>query len=95
MNLEELLKETDALTYINSLKVTLIELKTELSTIEEMQEYIAHSSGRMRKLVRKADNQYRGLTKILQHRHAMVGDLTINENIEELEDLEKMMEDNG
>lgn len=96
MKLEDLLKETDALTYINSLKVTLSELKAEFSTIEEMHNYSTHAVERSRKLLKKADNQYRLIAKLVQGSQPYTSDeLSVDESILEL-GIEKLMEnENG
>lgn len=63
MNLEQLIRETDAMAYLNALKTALAELKSELSIIEENVEYVTLSTERVRKIARRMDNQYRALVK--------------------------------
>lgn len=94
MKLEELLKETDALTFVNSLKVTLTEIKDEVSSIEEMQGYINHSVERIRKLMRKVDNQYRLVAKLVQKEGPFATDLEVKTEIETVEELKELMEGN-
>lgn len=90
--LHDLLKQTDALTYINSLKVTLIQIKDEVSQQEELRQHLNASSDRVKKLMRKADNQYRLIAKLVSSpdsgspTEVMIDDLT-------LEELEKIMEE--
>lgn len=67
MNLDELIKNTDALTYANALKVTISEIKDKASQVEELSEYIANAVQDIRKLTRKADAQYRLLAKLAQN----------------------------
>lgn len=92
MNLEQLLKETDSLTYINALKVTLMELKQEFSSIEEMNTYSTEACERGKKLIRKADNQYRVIAKLVQKDTPLISDLTIDSNMEDMTEMEKIME---
>lgn len=91
----DLLKETDALTYINSLKVTLSELKREYQTIEEMQSYIAEASDRSKKLLRKADNQYRLIVKLVNKDAGTVdgANITVDNNLEQFAEIEEIMSD--
>lgn len=91
--LEDLIKETDALTYINSLKVTLQELKNEFSEIEEQVEYITQACERSRKLIRRADNQYRLIAKLAQKQEPTEVQLEEDDNMDE--DLERLMTDVG
>lgn len=92
MNLEELLKDTEALTYINALKITLVELKAEFSSIEEMQGYMAQSCERAKKLIRRADNQYRLIAKLVNKENQLLeGEIDIEQALEDLE-LEEVME---
>jgi hypothetical protein len=89
MNLEKLLKETDALTYVNALKVTQTEIKDSISTIEELQGYVTQECEKLRKLVRKADNQYRMVAKLVQN-----GEVPFATNVEveaNLADYEEVM----
>lgn len=92
MNLEQMLKETDALTYLNALKVTLTEIKEEVSNIDELTGYVNQSMERIRKLQRKADNQYRVVAKIVNKESPVVTDLTIEENVEEFDNMKGLME---
>lgn len=66
MKLDELIRNTDVLTYSNALKVTMTEIKEEISTIEELAGYINESVIKVRKLARKADGQYRLIAKLAQ-----------------------------
>lgn len=92
MNLEQLIKETDALTYINGLKVTLAEVKKEVAGIQEMGEYQIQSGERLKKLMRKADNQYRVIAKLAQ---GGSGSFANNVSIDEdpPEELKSLMEE--
>lgn len=94
MKLNELINETDALTYANALKVTLLEMKDEVSSIKEMMIYIAHSSERIDKLMRKADNQYRMISKLVNREGPIVTNITIAEEIDEeqADELREVME---
>lgn len=87
MKIEELMRDTDALTYVNSLKVTLAELKAEFSTIEELHEYISQATERARKLIRRADNQYRMIAKLAQRENSPITEVEINEELLGLEEL--------
>lgn len=89
MKLAELLKETDALAYINALKVTLTEIKQEVSTQEELREYQNQSAERMKKLMRKADNQYRLVAKCAQQGEITIANDVIIQDASEIEDLMK------
>lgn len=90
MNLEELFKETDALTYVNALRVTLTEVKDCVSSIEELTEYQQNECNRLRKLMRKADTQYRVVSRIVQNGEApLATSVTLDENIEDIEELMK------
>lgn len=91
MNLEEMLRDTDALTYINSLKVTQAEIKEEVSNLENMQEHMAQSCSKVRKLVRKSDNQYRLIVKLVKRDNIVASDLVIEEN--NLDEVEALMEE--
>lgn len=84
MNLEELLRETDALTYINALKVVLIEIKDELSTQDELAEYLNDSRDKTRKLLRKADNHYRLIAKLVQKESPATTTAEIDPELQEL-----------
>lgn len=64
--IEDLLREADALTLINALKVTLIEVKDEVSMQQELHQNLSLSQERTKKLLRKADNQYRLIAKLAQ-----------------------------
>lgn len=95
-SLEELIKGTDALTYINALKVTLTEIKDELSQQDELRDYMNQSADRARKLMRKADNQYRIIAKLAQKGEAILGtDLISQEDEETFTQLEELMSDVG
>lgn len=93
MKLSELLREADALTYVNALKVTLTEIKDEVSEIEEMQSYANQGCERVKKLMRKADNQYRLISKMVQQGEASEDlDLTVDPKID-LHEIQAIMED--
>lgn len=99
MNLEDLLKDTEALTYINALKITLVELKAEFSSIEEMQGYMNQSCDRAKKLIRRADNQYRLIAKLVnKDSTSFEGEINVEQALEDMESqrlIEEVMEDNG
>lgn len=94
MKLDALINETDALTWANALKVTLLEMKDEVSSIKEMTTYIAHSSERIDKLMRKADNQYRMISKLVNREGPIVSNITVQEEIDEeqADELKEVME---
>jgi arsenate reductase-like glutaredoxin family protein len=86
--LEEMLRTTDCLTYINALKITLTEIKDEVSVQEELRENLNSSGERVKKLVRKADNQYRLIAKLAQrHEITLASNLSIEDNSEEYKEL--------
>lgn len=66
MNVEDMLRKTDSLTFLNALKVGMAELKEELATIEEAREYQSQAVDRARKIMRRLDNQYRAVVKCVQ-----------------------------
>lgn len=72
LKIEQLIRETDALTYLNALKSALSELKEELSTLEETREYQNQAIERARKLIRRIDNQYRAIVKASQGKETEV-----------------------
>lgn len=78
--LEDLLRKSDALTFVNALKVTLIEIKDEVSVQEELRQNLNFSAERIKKLLRKADNQYRLVAKLAQR---LDGTLATNLSIED------------
>lgn len=92
MKLEKLIKETEALTYINSLKVTLTEIKDQVSEIEQHKEYTTLACEKVRRLVRRADNQYRLIAKLAQGSSTTIA---TNVSIEDSanEELKNIMED--
>lgn len=92
IKLKDLLEETDALTYINSLKVTLSELKAEFSKIEEMQGYINQGCERSRKLLKKADNQYRLIAKLVQDNKPITAEVNVDDELELMEIMEQTNE---
>lgn len=63
VSVEELIRNTDSLTYLNALKVALSELKEEHANIEETCEYLNSAVERSRKIIRRIDNQYRAIIK--------------------------------
>lgn len=91
MNTLELIRETDALTYLNALKVTQTEIKREVSDIEEMTEHLQGSCERLKKLVRKSDNQYRLIAKIVSRETLASTSAVVDDDLETLE-LERLME---
>lgn len=95
MSLGELLHETDALTYINALKVTLTEIKDEISTQEELRDYMNQSGERARKLLRRADGQYRLIAKLVNREIPVASDLIVEDSIEQFDALKEQMENNG
>lgn len=66
MTIEDLIKNTDCLTYLNALKAGMSEMKEELSVIEETREYMNQAVERARKIMRRMDNQYRAIVKSAQ-----------------------------
>lgn len=94
MNLMEMLRDTDALTYVNSLKVTLTEVKQLAGDMKEMRDNWVNACDNMDKLIRKADNQYRLIAKIAQNRGSIVSELTIRDELSEpSEELRQLMEE--
>lgn len=86
--LEDLLRESDALTFINALKVTLTEIKDEVSIQEELRQNMNYSADRTKKLLRKADNQYRLIAKLAQRLEGSIaGNLSIEDTSSEYEQL--------
>ncbi len=77
---EELIKETDALTFLNAYKVTQSEIKQECANLEEMSNYTIASVDRIRKLMRKSDNLYRIVAKLSQNSEASLTDVTVEEH---------------
>lgn len=65
--IKELIADADALTYINSLKASITELKEEISTIEQMIEYQVTALKRVKTIARRVDNQYRAIVKAANH----------------------------
>lgn len=93
MKLDELINGTDALTYVNALRVTQTEIKDELSEIEQMTNYIVNSVERVRKLSRKADNQYRVIAKLAQQgQGSFANNVSIDDPVED-EEMKKLMEE--
>ena len=82
INIEELIKKTDALTYVNALKTGLSELKDEMSSITEMQEYQAQAVERARRIIRRMDNQYRAVVKAA-HGQPLRSEAEINEELKD------------
>ena len=70
MDIEELIRRTDALTYVNAIKTGMTELKDEMSSITEMQEYQAQAVERARRIIRRMDNQYRAIVKAAHNQPA-------------------------
>lgn len=92
MNLGELLRDTEALTYINALKVTLTEIKSELAEQEKLREHMNLSSDKTKRLLRKADNHYRLIAKIVTHQGTLATGVSIVDDLKSLE-LEELMEE--
>lgn len=91
MKLEKLLKETDSLTYINALKVTQTEIKDKVSRVEELGGYMQNEFDAIKKLMRRADNQYRVIAKIVQ---GSTDNLSTNVEVEtDLDAIREIMED--
>lgn len=61
--IEQLFRETDALTYTNALKVQIAELKEQFSILEETSEYQAQAVDKAKKIIRRIDNQYRAIVR--------------------------------
>ena len=61
--LEDLIRNTDSLTFLNALKSQVSELKEELTIIDETREYQNQAVERARKIIRRIDNQYRAVIK--------------------------------
>lgn len=92
--LADFLAETDALTYINALKVTLTEIKDEISQQDELRDYMNQSAERTRKLMRKADNQYRIVAKLVsKDAPAIANKVTVEDSIQDFDDLQELMSD--
>jgi len=81
--IEDLLREADALTLVNALKVTLIEIKEEVSVQEELRQSLNASADRTKRLLRKADNQYRLIAKLSQR---LEGSLATSVMVEDTSD---------
>lgn len=87
-SIEQLFRETDALTYVNALKVQIAELKEQQSILEETAEYQAHAIDRMKKIMRRIDNQYRAIVRCTtEHKKVELVDI-----IEEEDELLKLMD---
>lgn len=94
--LADLAEETDALTYLNALKVTLTQIKTEVATQEELRAYMNESAERTKKLMKKLDGQYRMFARIVTKETAYATDITIDDSIpddEEYDNVKEVMED--
>lgn len=91
MNLGELLRDTEALTYINALKVTLTELKEEISQVEELTSYMTQHMEKVKKLQRKADNHYRLIAKLAQNTGTIAHAIAVVDDIEDTEEVEELM----
>lgn len=63
ITLEDMIRNTDGLTYLNALKTAVTELKEELALLEQTREYQYLAIERARKIMRRIDNQYRALVK--------------------------------
>lgn len=94
-NLREILEETDALTYVNALKVTLTELKSEISSHDDLVLYLSQSQERTKKLLRRADGQYRIIAKLATKEATVANHLTIEDTIEDYDAFKEEMEANG
>lgn len=94
MNLGELLRETESLTYLNAIKVTLTEIKQELGTQRELRDYMNASIERTEKLIRRADSNYRLVAKLATREAPVATDIIVRDDIEEeLEELRQVMEE--
>lgn len=89
--LKDLLEQTDALTYLNALQVTLKELKSQFSVMEEMSNYNQQACDKAKKLLRRADHQYRVVAKLVQG-NDIVSKEVIIEDITDLE-IEELLKD--
>lgn len=93
MKVEELMRNTDALTYLNALKATLTEIKEQFAEMEDQVSYMTSACDRTRKLIRKADNTYRLLVKCGQTGTAIsASEISIDDSIESLTEIEELME---
>lgn len=91
--LEELAKKTDALTYLNALKVTLTQIKNEVAVQEELREYMNRSGDRAKKLMKRADGQYRMFARLVNRESPFATDVTVDDSIpEDFEELRTLME---
>lgn len=93
-NIKEFLQETDALTYLNAMKVTMAELKEELTTIEETKKYINLSCERAKKAIRRLDSQYRLIVKLALDENTPIQTVELSDDIVENE-LQELMEEEG
>lgn len=92
-SLEDLAKKTDALTYLNGLKVTLTQLKSELTVTEELRDYANKSAERQRKLIKRMDNQYRLFARTVIKESPYATDVTVDDSISsEYEQIKEVME---
>lgn len=94
MKLDELVRNTDALTYLNALKVTLTEIKEQFSEMEQQLGYQATACDKTKKLIRKADGQYRLLTRLVQKDAPLTSGISLNDALSELPDIKEVMEQN-
>lgn len=90
--LGEMLRETDAITFVNAIKVTLTSIKKELQTLSELAEYTNNAVERTHKLMRKADNQYRVLAKLAQNTEPSMADIEVDPGLDDNDDFKELME---
>lgn len=92
--LDELASQTDSLTYLNAIKVTLTQIKDESTTQEELRSYMNESAERVKKLIKKADGQYRLFARIVNREPIIATGVVVDESIpEDFESLKKIMEE--
>lgn len=91
MKLYELLRDTEALTYINALKVTQLAIKDEVAEIARLTEHLNESNTRVAKLVRRGDAQYRMIVKIATNSAPAVTNVTVSDD--DLQEYEELMSD--
>lgn len=93
LDLDELSRRTDALTFLNALKVTLTQLKQEVAAQDELREYMNESGERIKKLVKKYDATYRMFARLVTKESPYATDVTIDETLPaNLDELKEVME---
>lgn len=96
MNLHDLFRNTDALTYANALKITLADIKREVTEVKDMRDNINTACENIDKLIRKADNQYRLIAKIATDQGSLASELTIENDLADVDvndNLKTLMEE--